>query len=295
MKGSRTRSTTTKRLAAMQLWPPLIEAGGGAGLRRLVQVGVLEDDVGVGAPELEHHLLEAGPGLRGHRPTRGGAAGEGHRRHLGGLDELRHPGRADEDGPEEVLGQPGVAEDLLDGQGAPGHVGGVLQERRVAGHEGRRREAEDLPQGEVPGHDRQDDPQGLEADVAAGGVGGHGLAGQEALRPPGVVVADPGALVGLGPALGQGLAHLQGHQAGQALPGAPGEAPRPAGGGWRGPQRRSAASPRRRSAPPRGSRRPPGVRFPDRSGSICRSWGFGTRGPWRAHDTPAVAPVTSLP
>ncbi len=34
---------------------------------------------------------------------------------------------------------------------------------------------------------------------------------------PGVVVADPGALVGLGPALGQGLAHLQGHQAGQIL------------------------------------------------------------------------------
>ncbi len=51
----------------------------------------------------------------------------------------------------------GAADEGLDGEGALGDVGGVLEESDVAGHEGGSEEAEDLPEGEVPGHDGEDD------------------------------------------------------------------------------------------------------------------------------------------
>ena len=65
----------------------------------------------------------------------------------------------------------GALEDLLDGQRAAGHVGGVLEHGAVAGHQRRRGEAEDLPEGEVPGHDRQHHAERLERDVALRSVG----------------------------------------------------------------------------------------------------------------------------
>ena len=46
-----------------------------------------------------------------------------------------------------------------------GDVGGVLEQPDVAGHQGRRGEAHDLPQREVPGHDGQDRPERLVAGV----------------------------------------------------------------------------------------------------------------------------------
>ena len=53
-----------KRLAAMQLWPLLIRRAAAAGLGRLLEVGVLQDDERIAAAELEHGLLELASRLR---------------------------------------------------------------------------------------------------------------------------------------------------------------------------------------------------------------------------------------
>ncbi len=112
---------------------------------------------------------------------------------------------------ERALGEARLAEDLLDRQGAVGDVRSVLQEPDVAGHQRRRGEAEDLPEGEVPGHHGEDRPERVVADEAAGGVGRDRLLGEEALGVLGVVPADRGALLGLSDAGADGLAHLEGH------------------------------------------------------------------------------------
>ena len=54
-----------KRLAAMQLWPVLMSARPRAVRGRGGEVGVGEDDEGIGAAELEHGLLQLAPGLLG--------------------------------------------------------------------------------------------------------------------------------------------------------------------------------------------------------------------------------------
>ena len=83
------------------------------------------------------------------------------------VDQRRHPVRSDEERLEGAFGKTRFAEDLLDREGAVGDVRGVLEEADVAGHERRRREAEDLPEGEVPGHDGEDRAERVVADEAA--------------------------------------------------------------------------------------------------------------------------------
>jgi hypothetical protein len=193
------------------------EARGGAGLRRALEVGILEDDVGIAAAQLEHGLLEAGARLRGHRPPGRRAAGEGDRGDLGCLHESGDPRRAHEQRAERVARHPGFVENLLDGESAAGDVGGVLEQTHVPCRERRRGEAKDLPEGEVPRHDGEDEAERLEGHVAPRGVGRRRLRREKVLCVLRVVLAHPGALVGLGPPLGHGLAHLEGHEAGEPL------------------------------------------------------------------------------
>jgi hypothetical protein len=130
----------------------------------------------------------------------------------------RDPRRPDEDRPEGVLGEPGALKDILDRQGAPGHIRGVLEEAGVAGHEGRRREAKDLPEGEVPGHDGEHHPEGIVADVALAGVGLDVFRREVAGRRVCVVIAAQRALLDLRPAAGDRLSHLEGRQPGILVP-----------------------------------------------------------------------------
>ena len=94
----------------------------------------------------------------------------------------------------------------------------VLQQARVAGHEGGRGEAEHLPEREVPGHDREHDARAgakatklREASVAT--VSG-------ARNPPACLARSsrrPRRTSPLRPALGHGLAHLHGHEPGEVV------------------------------------------------------------------------------
>ena len=162
----------------MQLWPAVDEARADAGLGRALEVGVLQDEVGVAAAQLQHRLLQGAAGSRGHVASGRRAAGQGHRPHLRRIDDLAHArGRDEEDLEGAVAGRRG-GPDVLDGERAAGHVGGVLEQADVAGHEGRGREAEDLPEGKVPRHHGQHGAEGVVAHVAAPGLRRHLLEGE---------------------------------------------------------------------------------------------------------------------
>jgi hypothetical protein len=112
----------------------------------------------------------------------------------------------------------GAGEDLLDGQRALRHVGGVLEQPHVPRHEPRRGEAEYLPEGEVPRHHGQHRALRKKVHLAARGAAHlHWSRRQHGRGVVGVVAADPGALLGLGAGGGERLAHLRGHQPRPAL------------------------------------------------------------------------------
>ena len=199
---------------------PLVGVAGLAGVadpglprgvgRGLDVVGV-EDDVGVGAAELEHALLQVLAGDRG--DDRAGALRAG-QRDAGdprvGDDRLDLVVRG-EDVDVGALGHPGVLHQLRDGQRRAGHRLGVLEDDRVAQHQVRRREAGDLVEGVVPRHDPEQraDRQLLHDGLAAGErldrlVRGEGRA------LVGEVVEDLAAELRLADGLAQRLAHLAG-------------------------------------------------------------------------------------
>ena len=93
----------------------------------------------------------------------------------------------------------------------------MLEQRRVAGHEARREEPNDLPERVIPRHDREHDTERLERDDALTRVRLHSLIGEEARRVIGVEVAIPRALLDLGEGLGDRLAHLRRDQARVAI------------------------------------------------------------------------------
>ena len=92
----------------------------------------------------------------------------------------------------------------------------MLEEADVASHECGREEAEDLPEGEVPGHDGEDDAEGVPADVGVVfGVDGFGR--EDAGGVVGVVAAGGGALEYFLLRGVEGLAHLEGDDGGEVV------------------------------------------------------------------------------
>ena len=91
------------------------------------------------------------------------------------------------------------------GQRRAGGVGGVLQQRGVAGHQRRGGESKHLPQREVPRHHSQHHPDRLIGHPAAVRRRVVGLVGQEGLGVFGVELQPVGALVHLGPGSASGL------------------------------------------------------------------------------------------
>ncbi len=178
----------------------------------VLHVRVVEHQIGVAAAELEHGLLEHRPGRRRHLPARRHAAGQGHRRDVRVLDDRLHLAPGQQQGAKQILREAGLLEHLFQRQGAARHVGRMLQDAGVARHQGRRGEAGHLPEREVPRHHRQHHPDRAEHDLGPGPVDVDRHRLQIALRLVRQHVEGMGALFDLGLPLGQGLAHLGGHQ-----------------------------------------------------------------------------------
>ena len=77
-----------------------------------------------------------------------------------------HQVDADQQRLKDICGEAGAAHDVLDGERALRHVGGVLEQAHVARHERGREEAEDLPEGKIPRHHGEHGADGLIADEA---------------------------------------------------------------------------------------------------------------------------------
>ena len=191
-------------------------AGFDGGCDGEVEVGGGHDDEGVGAAELEDGFFDEPAGLGGDGSARGLAAGEGN----GGDALVAEDGLDlagfDEEGLEGAAGEAGAADEGFDAEGALRDVGCVLEEADVAGHERGGEEAEDLPEGEVPGHDGEDDTEWVPADVGVV-FGGDGFGGEDAGGVVGVIAASGGALQDFLTGGVEGLAHLEGDEGGEVV------------------------------------------------------------------------------
>ena len=177
------------------------------------QIRVLEHDERIASAQLEHRLLQVPPRLRRHLAPGAVRAGESHGAHAGIGDKSRCRLVREEHRPKQAVRKPGVSEDALDLERAARHVRRMLQDARVPGDQGRRGEAEHLPEREIPGHDGEHRPQGFEANVAPRRVRGARLVGQEGRPVLRVVVAHPGAFLRFRHPLRERLAHLDRHGA----------------------------------------------------------------------------------
>ena len=188
-------SATMKRLAAMHDWPLLIVRAFTAVVHGGVEIGARHHDERVAAAQLEHRLLDVLSGRRGDAASRAFAAGERRRGDAIVGDDARDRVGSDEQSLKHAARRARLVEELLDRQRALRHVRRVLEQADVAGRQRRRREADHLPEREIPRHHGEHDAERLERDVAAlvrrlrparrresGGVVGVEAAARRALR-----------------------------------------------------------------------------------------------------------------
>ena len=180
-------------------------------------VGVAEHDVRVVAAEFEHCLPEGGAGDGGDVAACGCAAGERDGLHGGVGDDSRNAGRIESEDAEHAGGEFSIQEDILEGEGATGHIGGVFEDDRVSCEDGRDGGAHDLPEGEVPGHDGEDDSEGFEGHETTACLGGDGMVGKEGGGDVGLLVAAERAFFDFGLSLGDGFSHLDGGDVGEVV------------------------------------------------------------------------------
>ena len=225
---------------------------------RVIEIGVLENDVRIGSAELEDGLLQHGPGLCGHGFSRGRAAGQRHRAHERMLDDGFDLAAADQKRAKHTFRESRLHEHVLDCERATRHVRRVLQYAGISRHQRRRGEPEHLPERKVPRHDGEHDAERLERDVGFRRLGLHDLRREMRLGVLGVVVAAERALLGFRDALLERLPHFERHQ--------PGELFLPLAEHGRGLLHRPRALGERRRPP----RLPGGVRLFNRRSGLAR-------------------------
>ena len=182
--------------------PGVLDPGFHAHLDGLVEVGAGHHDERVRPAQLEHHLLDVAAGRLADAPSGALAAGERGGGDARIVEQLAGAAALDEQGLEGAFRKSGLAEDLLDGQGALRDVGGMLEQRGVPRDQPGRGEAEHLPEREVPRHHGQHNAQWLPPGVGAFRADLRrlgGLIGQQLLGVLGVVAKTLGALDRFGP------------------------------------------------------------------------------------------------
>ena len=189
-----------------------VETTGGA-----LDVGILKDEVGVASAKFEDALFQVTAcGSRYALPRRN-AARQRHRRNGGICDKRLDVVAWDQQSAEHICGKTSLPEHILDGERASGHVARMFEDGRVARHQRRRGEAENLPEREIPRHDREDRAERIERHEGFRPVPFDRLTRQHTLGMIGEVIAVQGAFLDLAEALGPGLSHLGGHERGKLL------------------------------------------------------------------------------
>ena len=85
----------------------------------------------------------------------------------------------------------------------------MFEYSRIPCHECRCGKAEHLPIGKIPGHDRQNHPQGMEGDIALRRICRDMLLSQEFLSMLSKIIAVPGTFFDLGLGFSDRFAHFQ--------------------------------------------------------------------------------------
>src|SRR5947209_3774034 len=188
-----------------------------ATFRRLGDIGVFEHHVRIAAAEFEHAFLQ--PLRGGSRNLAAGldAACERHRLHFVHVDHGFDVAARDEQRAKHVVGETCIAEHAFDRQRTARHIACVFQYRRIAGHQRRRGEAEDLPERKIPWHDRQDHAERLEGDERFRAAEIDLLPRQETPSVIGEIIASRRAFLDFGAPVGDRLAHLLRHQRGELI------------------------------------------------------------------------------
>nr|WP_262984904.1 hypothetical protein [Sphingomonas daechungensis] len=136
------------------------------------------------------------------------------------LDEWFDLAARQKDRSEEGAWNAGFMEHLFDRESATRDVAGVFQKCAIARHQRGCSEAEDLPEREVPRHDRKHDADGIEGYERLAAADVDALIRQIALGVIGEPVAMSGAFLDFRAAVGKGLTHLFGHECGELVPAA---------------------------------------------------------------------------
>mmetsp|Transcript_30325 Transcript_30325/g.86745 ORF Transcript_30325/g.86745 Transcript_30325/m.86745 type:complete len:259 (+) Transcript_30325:405-1181(+) len=127
-----------------------------------VQIRVRENRVGVRATELDHGLFQKPASFGTDYSTRTFGSCQGHTLNQGMLQHVGDLRYIDDQRPKEALRHPRQRlQEFLTNRSAPKAVRGMLQQDRIAGHEGGDTHSHDLPHREVPRHDGQDDAERL--------------------------------------------------------------------------------------------------------------------------------------
>ena len=185
--------------------------------RRPFEIRTGHHDERIAPAQFQHRLLNLPARLAGHLRARRLAASERHGLYAWIADHALHLRGADQQPLKHVRRKPRAADDVLDFERAPRHVGRMFQQPHVARHQRRSREPEHLPEWEVPGHDGQHRPDWFIPDEAAPGPGLHRLVRQQPFAVLHVVAAGPRALGRLGPCRADELPHLERHDAAQPV------------------------------------------------------------------------------
>lgn len=191
------------------------EAGLGAEIGGVIEVGVAKNQIRVAAAEFERRGFHGGARERGDGFAGAGAAGErdGGDARVG--DEFGDDGGVDEDGLKEIGGNAGVVEQRGEGESAAAGGGRGFEEEGVAGHQGGRGGAKRLPEREVPRHDREDGTEWSERHAGFGGRAERAPGGEEFGGVSGVEVAAEGGFFDFGERLREGFAHFGGDELGE--------------------------------------------------------------------------------
>ena len=118
---------------------------------------------------------------------------------------------------EQTLGCARLVEHVFYGLRAQHHIRCMFEQTHIAGGDGRRSEAEDLPERKVPRHHGEHDTQGLIHDATACSITLNQFISEKRRAMFGVEATDPGTFFDLGAGLTDELPHLQGDQARQLI------------------------------------------------------------------------------
>ncbi len=184
---------------------------------RLGHVGIGQHHEGIAAAEFEDRFFEVLPGRLGNLAPGAFAARHGDGLYVVAGDDVGHAFGTHGQVLKRALRKARVVEHGSNGLGTLRHVGGVLEQAHVAGHQRGRGKTKYLPERKVPGHHGQHGAQRLEGNQAAVGFGVHHLVGQHLGGMVGVVVAHGGAFVHLAAGGLDHLAHFEGHEAGEVF------------------------------------------------------------------------------